>query len=294
MVFKNMNKKQWLKIFLIIIVITIFRTMVQPLIPDNGISPFPPSVIVQAGLIPVAFVLYGIIMLGLLSVVFVLIQDGLPGTRLMKGITFSLSFGLLWFVYLLEPLPHGTWEIPSALYYPIVDGLTLASLGLLLGIFIAQDSPGTEKARLGTGIVALAAIPALFLAGRLLSYNVFHIYSSNTTRPFDTMLWTIVMGVYIGVMYLVLRPGLNVRTPMVKAAYFGIIVFGTNIFLNDMFMPIPFDMAILGMGTFSYEDMIVRTAMDVVSVTAGVYIFEKIIPVISGNAQTGPRGLDGQ
>jgi hypothetical protein len=284
----KMSKKAWLKVALIILFITVLRTMVQPFIPESGPSPFPKSAFVEAGLLPIAFVIYGIVMLGLLAVVFLLLQDRLPGTRLVKGLTFGLSFGLLWFVYLLEPLPHGSWQIPSCLYYPVIDGITVASLGVLLGLFVATDSKKAEKsAGISTGTIALLAIPLLFLAGRLLSYNIFHIYSSYDVRLFDTLLWGIVLGLWTAVMYLVLRPGIALKSPLAKAAFFGILVFGINIFLNDMFMPIPFDMQLWGLGTFTYEDMIVRTLTDVIFVTAGVFVYEKISRVFSGDSQTG-------
>lgn len=280
MVFENMSKKQWLKVGLIVLIVTIFRTMLQPLIPEEGTSPFPPSVFVETGLVPVAFVIYGVVMLGLLALVFVMIQERLPGTKLVKGLTFSLSFGMLWFIALLEPLPHGTWQIPSALYYPVVDGITLASLGLLLGMFVATDSKKPVALRISPDILALVVIPVVFLAGRLVSYYVFGIYSSVDTRLFDTMLWTIVFGLWIAIMYLMLKAGIAAKSPLARAAFFGVIIFGINLFLNNLFMPIPFELKIWEMGTFSYLDLIVRAVVDISSVTAGVFIFEKILPAV--------------
>ncbi|HTY90127.1 MAG TPA: hypothetical protein VMC84_03030 [Methanocella sp.] len=276
MVFESMTKKRWLSLILIVIVVTLFRTMIQPLIPESGPSPFPPSGFVRAGLMPLAFVVYGVIMLGLLALVFILIQDGLPGSKLVKGLTFSLAFGALWFVYLLEPLPHGTWQLPQALYYPVVDGVTLALIGLLLGLFVATDSKDRFTFPVNSGTLAALAIPAIFVAGRLVSYDVFHIYSTFDARTFDTLLWCTALGLWVAAMYLLLRPGLKANTPLAKAAFFGVVVFGLNIFLNDLFMPIPFAMPLSGLGIFSYEDMAVRTAMDVISVIVGVYAYEKL------------------
>lgn len=283
MVFENMTKKQWLKVGLIVLIITIFRTMLQPLIPEEGNSPFPPSVFVETGLVPVAFVIYGVIMLGLLALVFLLIQDRLPGTRLVKGLTFSVAFGMLWFIALLEPLPHGTWQIPTVLYYPVVDGVTLASLGLLLGMFVATDSKKPVALRITPDILALVVIPVVFLAGRLVSYYVLGIYSSVDTRLFDTMLWTFVFGLWIAIMYLALKAGIPAKSPLAKAAFFGVIIFGINLFLNNLFMPIPFELKIWEMGTFSYLDLIVRATVDVTAVTAGAFVCEKIVPAIRGS-----------
>ena len=218
---------------------------------------------------------------------FVLIQDRLPGKKLTKGLTFSLAFGGMWFVYLLELVPHAPWQLPSSLYYPVVDGITVGSLGLLLGMFMATDSRGQGTARITDGVLALAAIPVLFLAGRLVSYNVLGIYSMYLSRPLDSLLWVVVMGTWVAIMYFLLRPGIAGKSPLLTAAFFGIVVFGINILLNDLFMPIPFDLSLMGLGEFSYADLIARTAIDVLFVTAGVFIYEKIRPFISGNRRTG-------
>jgi hypothetical protein len=290
MVFEGVTKKQWLNIILIIIVITILRTMVQPFIPESGPSPFPPSYFVQSGLMPIAFLAYGFIMLGALALVFVMIQGRLPGTKLVKGLMFSLAFGALWFVYLLEPLPHGTWQLPQALYYPVVDGVTLASLGLLLGLFVATGSKERSAVSISPVSLAILAVPVVFLIGRFVSYTMFHIYSSYATRSLDTLLWCLAMGLWAGIMYLMLRPGIGSKSSLAKSAFFGVIVFGINIFLNDLFMPIPFDMPLWGMGIFSYEDMIVRTAMDIISVTAGVCIYEKLNVALKGGRRSAVNG----
>lgn len=278
MVFEKVSTKQWLKTGLIVLIITILRTMVQPFIPSDGPSPFPPSVFVQTGLLPVAFVIYGVVMLGLLALVFLLIQDRLPGSRLIKGLTFGVSFGLLWFIAMCEPLPHGSWQLPSVLYYPVVDGFTLGSLGLLMGLFVARDSKSRAAAPRVADLAYPAAITVIFLAGRLTSYYLLHIYSSVTTRLFDTLLWAVVFGLWIGIMYLLLRPGLPARSPLVRAAFFGVLVFGVNIFLNDLFMPIPFELQTWGLGLFSYQDLIVRAVVDVLFVTAGAYVCERLSP----------------
>ena len=76
------------------------------------------------------------------------------------------------------------------------------------------------------------------------------------------------------------RPGISASSPLARAATFGALIFGLNIFLNNMFIPVVFEMKILEMGVISYADLAVRAIVDILLVTAGVYLFEKISPVI--------------
>jgi len=273
----DLNIRRWKYLLLIVLAITLFRATLQPFMPSSNIHPLPSSAIVQSGLIPFGFMLFGLLTFGLLAIVFVLIQDGLPGTGMKKGLTFGFLFGMLWAVYLLEPAPHVEGlPLLEVLAYPLADGITIVSLGLLLGRFIGTDSKGDEKVRISSSYAALLAIPIFFIAGRILSYNVFHIYSSYAARPFDTILWASATGLWIGVMYLLLRPGISYKSPLLKAIYFAVLIYGTDYFLFNLFMPLVFDYKIWPIGILlSYADLFLRASMDILSVAVGVYICEK-------------------
>lgn len=282
MVFEVMNKKRWLTLFLIVLAATIVRLALQLLMPSTGNTPLPPSAINKAGLIPIAFTLFGLLTYGLLAVVFVLIQEGLPGKKMTKGLVFGLLFGMMWAVYLFEPLPFGAGaSLVDTFSYPIVDGTTIVVLGLLLGGFVGTDSPGTGKVTISFGTLTLLAVPVLFIVGRFLGYTVIHIYSFFTDRPLGTMLWAAETGVWIGVMYLLLRPGIAIRSPLVKAAFFSVVVVGIDLLMFNFFIPIVFETDI--------ADLLVRTAIDIASVTAGAYICEKIYSYVSMGAKPGPH-----
>jgi len=54
----------------------------------------------------------------------------------------------------------------------------------------------------------------------------------------------------------------------VKSLFFGIIVFGINLFLFNFFITLVFESDI--------ADLVIRTMADIISVTIGVYIYEKV------------------
>lgn len=275
----KLNNRQRTSLFLIILIITLFRAALQPLMPSSNINPLPPSAVVRSGLIPIGFMLFGLLTFGLLAVVFVLIQDGLPGTRMKKGLTFGILFGVMWAIYLLEPVPH-IEGVPlfEILAYPLADGITIISLGALLGRFVGTDSKSHEKGQTNSSSGALLAIAVFFTAGRILSYNVFHIYSSFAARQFDTILWATATGLWISIMYLLLRPGIPEKSPILKATYFSFVLYGIDYLLFNFFMPLVFDYQIWPVGSLlSYADLFVRASMDILSVAAGVYICEKYL-----------------
>ncbi len=138
------------------------------------------------------------------------------------------------------------------------------------------------------GHIQLASVPIVFLAGRLLCYNVFHIYSSYATRPFDTMIWAAATGIWIGIIYLFIEPGIAVKSLLAKAAYFGLIIFGIDYLMFNLFIPLVFDYQIWPIGAFlSYADLLLRVAIDIIFVIAGVYIYEKASSTINRSPKIG-------
>ncbi|MEG6513521.1 hypothetical protein V6C32_16580 [Desulforamulus ruminis] len=278
MLFK-INKNQWLTLFLIALSATIFRVILQPFIPSSDSISFPPSIIVKKGLLIPSFIIFALITYTLLAAVFVRIQHGLPGTRIKKGLLFGILFCLMWVAYLFEPLPHvSNASLTERLAYPAVDGISLIFLGLLLGKFVARDSDGLgEEYRRFNPVVALVTIPGCFLVLRIFSYKAVHIDSSFTTNPFGTMIWTVVTGIWLGIMYLLLRSGIEIESSMMKALFFSMVVFGINLFFFNFFVTLVFESNI--------TDLIIRTMVDILSVLVGVFICEKINPFVKSQPQ---------
>jgi hypothetical protein len=161
---------------------------------------------------------------------------------------------------LLEPVPHiAGLPLFEVLAYPLADGITIVSLGVLLGRFAGTDSKGDEKVKISSSYAAFLTIPVFFIAGRILSYNLLHIYSSYAARQFDTILWAAATGLWISIMYLLLKPGISVKSPLLKAIYFAVVIYGIDYFLFNLFMPLVFDYQIWPVGTLlSYADLFVR------------------------------------
>jgi hypothetical protein len=228
-----------------------------------------PSIIARAGLLPLAFTVFGIITYGLLALVFVMIQEQIPGTKQTKGCLFGALFAVMWALYLLEPLPGNSGlSLFEFLAYPLADGVSLLFIGVLLGRFLASNTEKSNHTGIRSIIMALIVIVLTFLTARYLYYNVFHIYSFFAKKPLETMVWATSTGIWIGIMYLSLNPGMPVRQPILRGSYFGIIIFGIDLTLFNLFLPMVFEASVI--------EFLVRSAMDIIPVTIGVYIVEKV------------------
>jgi hypothetical protein len=267
----EMNRKRWLVFGTTIGASIIFRIVAQLLVPSgdpSSPSTLTPSVIARSGLMPLAAIVYGILTYGLLGIVFIVVQGRLTGTKWAKGLRFGTGFCLVWASYLLEPLPFNTGaKVAEMLSYPLADGSALLVLGVILGWGLGTNSASKSESRFNADSLALLVIPALFLATRYFCYTVLHVYSSFDSRPGATMMWAAGTGLFLGVLFLWLRPGIEGQSPFARASFFTLFVLGINLLLFNSFM-------ILAFADFSVLDVLVRTVMDVVPVLAGVFISE--------------------
>ena len=272
---KRMSMKQGVLLFLTALIATAIRIILQSFIPATEVSPLPPSIFIKSGIFPLAFTLFAIIIYGLLAIVFFLLQENLKGTGLKKGLTFGVAFSILWFVFLFEPLPYVfDQSLMEFLAYPFVDAAALIILGLLLGKFIGTDTPDAmslEETEKRHGWIIVIIVMLSFSIPRYFSYSILHEYSAFDTKPLLTMGWTVAGGISIGIVYLILRSGIAVKSKILKALYFGIVVIGIDLFLFNCFVPLVFDQSFWG--SFS------RAMQDIIPVTVGVYVAEVIIDV---------------
>ncbi len=132
-------RRNWWKIVIVAFVFSAFYAVIHGMLPSDNNSALPPSIIAQAGMLPVAFILYGALWFGLLGIIFNIIQNKLPGTKVLKGITFGLFFCLLAFMLYFEPLSTASpfWVNMA---WMLGDGVPLILFGVLLGLFVVPKT----------------------------------------------------------------------------------------------------------------------------------------------------------
>ena len=279
--------------------LSILYALVHGLLPTGGTSVLPASFLVQQGLLPVVFILYGILWFGLLTVVFVLIEGALSGRRIVKGLSFDLFYFTLVVASYFEPLPH-SGDIANEMSWMLADGLPLILLGIIMGRYLGHDATKAERAvtdaKRSVGLVdvlAVMIIPIFFMKGRLLSYSVLGIYSSFDTDPLSSLLWALAFGLVLGIPYYFFRDSMPGRTHRMKALFFGFVMFGIDLFLFNFAFALIVQMELGPMGGLTFIDLIVRVLADIIFVVIAISLYERVTAgrraVIEGTAGTPPR-----
>jgi hypothetical protein len=254
------------KLALIGFITTILRAIMQLLIPAGEQTILAPSVFVNNGSMPVAFMVYGTIAYTTIAAIFLILYQNMSGNRIIKGLKFGISFSLLWSIYLVEPLAHAATI--DKIIYPIVDSAALIVMGLLLGRFISTASSNEKYKFTKNSLLNLSLITSLFFIGRMMEYTIFNIYSTFNNSTLASIIWVIGTGAVIGLIFDYLNASIKSKSILGKSFIFGIVVFGVNLFAFNFFMPIVFKSDIL--------DLFIRTIMDIIFVFIGSYFANRI------------------
>lgn len=236
----------------------------------------PPSVFIEKGLFIPAVVVLFIVTYGAAAAVFTAIQEDLSGTRLSKGFRYGISFGVLWFIGMIEMTLIAGSSLSYELYSGSVDGISFLLLGVLLGVCTAADSGGKAGGRKLTAALTSAAVIGLFfLAGRYFSYAVLHLESAYAAKPLATFVWTLGLGAWVGVIYQLLRQRTGGDSASARGLRFSTLVFGSDWLFYTLFGAVFIQVGLI--------EIILRVGVDVIFVTAGVTASEILLGGSAGS-----------
>jgi len=257
------NLKDWRKISLIVFVSWIVNILLHQIIPITQPDSLASSVVIEQGLLlPVAGSAV-LMTLGALAVVFVLLQENLPGKKLAKGLWYGVLFGGLWLIGFLEVSFLWNTSFVTEVFNWLPDGLSIICMSLLLGAFTARDGDPAP-----TRITPALVVAAFYFVGRYLSYWVLRTNAAYDVNSLAVFVWTLAMALWVGVMYAALAPGSRGHSTISRALWFGGLVFGIDWLVFNLFALVFVDVSAL--------NLIVRSVLDVFFVTLGVFVIEKL------------------
>jgi hypothetical protein len=255
-----------LKLVFIGFIATLLRAMMQPLMPVGQQTVLAPSMFINNGSMPIAFMVYGTFAYTIIAAIFLILHKHLSGNRIIKGLKFGILFSLLWSMYLMEPLAHGAPI--DKITYPIADSAVLILMGLMLGRFIAISSPVKKYKFTNHSLRNISVITVLFFIGRVIEYKIFNIYSTFNNSPLSSIIWVIGTGIVIGLIFDYINPLVISTSITYKSFIFGVVIFGVDLIAFNFFIPIVF--------SFDIIDLFTRTFVDIIFVFIGSYIANKV------------------
>jgi hypothetical protein len=224
-----------------------------------------PSFIFSHGLFVPAVIIWELLAFGILALIFLKIESGLPGKGWQKGLTFGLSFGGLYQIGMFEGSLLLHTKMINEFFMGLGDFLPILLMGILLGHF-ATDKSSVKRKK--TNPLSIAVVSAFYIVGRYLAYAVVNIQSAYRSEPFATLIWTVSMGVWIGVIYWLLEPASRGKSKISKSLFFAVAVFMPNWLINHLFIITVIEVT---------PDIFIRIANDIVFITFGAIASKLIV-----------------
>lgn len=203
----------------------------------------------------------------LLVIVFISIQDKLRGSKTKKGIIYGISFGGLWLFGIIgvsllfnSPLKH---EVITG----ILDCLTIIMLGWLSGKYFGEDSK--EMAAGKKYLSPIFIIGFIYFIGRYISYLLFHIELAYSTKMGATLIWTLCLGMWMGIMYMLLRQSVDKYSLVWKALVFGGGIWNRLAFVQFFRHKV------------SSLELFIQAGTDIILVMVGILVYEYFKKIIS-------------
>lgn len=230
---------------------------------------YPPSLFVQSGLLKPAAGIALLIIFFLLGVVFMFIQENLPGPKLLKGIRFGVSFGGLWLIGVIGMSIFFDSPVLHEVLGGACDCAALIILGILLGVFTATDNVCSSDGSPMRIISAIIIISLFFILGQYAAFILMNGTSYFNISGLDTFYWTAILGLWAGVTYWLLRQGIMKEySPVKRSFFFGGVIIGINWILFNLFVLLFVDMP--------FPDPFILSVLNIVSIILGMFVFERL------------------
>lgn len=202
-------------------------------------------------------------------------EDKLSGIKREKGFCYGSLIGFLWLWGVIESSSISGTTLIYETFGGLSDGLPIMLMVVLLGAFTIKRNSLENKNKtinLVNIFPSIFIFTVVFLAGRYLLYVTKFIVSGYEIRPYATFIWTLLMGTFIGIMYVLLGRATKSSSTLLSAIKYGVIIFGINWTIFQLLIPLVFEGALV--------DIIRRCVSDILWVILSYYLaetFEKYI-----------------
>jgi len=259
-----LKQNRWKIVIIVVVSLIVDMVLHMTIMPITFPTDVKLSSFVQNDLVGPIAGLALVLTFGALAIIFVRYQDWLPGKGIIKGWWYGLAFAVLWLIGFIEVSVLFDTSFADEFMNWLPDGIALLLLSLLLGAFATNNSQPAEKNRTKSRTPILI-IAVAFAIGRAFAYLIVKTNAPFATDTLAVSNWTVAMGVWIGIMYAILRTDRE-SSPISRALWFGVLVLGTDWLLFNLFVLVFIDLPIL--------DVALRSLLDLPFIVAGIFVTE--------------------
>ena len=205
-----------------------------------------------------------------MSIVFLIVEKWMNGSKIIKGLKFAISWGMIYFWGAIEWYPvYGKTSLIEDFRLGLVDVTGIIVLGILLGKFFASDGQ-SSKANVKNNGLTLLVVTSFYIIGRYFAYSILKIESGYIERPVETLIWTLATGISFGTLYILAGRNISENNLIKRSAFWGLTNVAPIWIIFNLFYPLIFQ--------GSFVDVIFgRAIVDTIFVVAGVYSSERLI-----------------
>jgi len=264
------------KVAIIVVIAVILRILLLVLLPLRQTTELPPLSMLSAqfGMIPIMLIMITFLTITI-TLVLVKIQNNLKVSRTEMIFRSVFSFTLICFLAVLETVPSLGKPIEGEILIAFSDIIPIIFIGILSAFLNKNYTKSNFRiSALFKNIHKAFIITAVYFVGRYLLYAIINVQSGYSLRPGPTFIWTLLLGFSIGLLYIMLEPGIKSDSIFKKALIFGLLIFGVYWTLNNLFMPVVFDMSSINFNP-PFMNYVFRFLLDILFVITGVWLSER-------------------
>jgi len=174
-----------------------------------------------------------------LALIFQFSQAMMPGTKLMKGLKYGIAFGGLMLVGSpAMSLLFGS-SLNAELRIGFVDGSAICLLSVLLGQFTATNGTPRQRPVFASLVISTVVVGFVYFLLHVLTYLALpSLFPAYLTQQTETLLWTLGVGLWIGLMNWLFQETFATGSVVRQAAAFAGLAFGVFSVLNTLFAPV--------------------------------------------------------
>ena len=263
-----MKKNQKIKVIVIIVCCVAVDIFMHIVTGPFSTMPGDPDFSFAAGILgeEVTASLWALLAFSCVSFVYLGSRNEIPGKGVGKGVRYGMAIAILWIMAMLEGVSLFGNPLINEFVVGSSDAIPVFILSILLSMLKTTKNNITQQEGFYTKekIKAVSVFAGIFLAGRYMAYFSGIIRSGNQTRPLETFIWTLMMGIVIGIVFVLLGNNKVKAHFMRRSVKYGYFIFGLNWAAFLLFMPFLFSGYI--------TDVLVRIVLDINVVMIASYL----------------------